>query len=127
MATATPSFSVDWLEKDRSIHVVIHQNISGSMVKEIQSYTSEYFRRADRNLHAIVDIRNMSRAEPSVETAKGHIRPISSKNHGATIIIVPPMNPLLKFIAGATMRAIGRPFHLCYTMDEALLILAGLE
>jgi hypothetical protein len=129
MTTVSPAFSIDWLEKDRTILIAIHQAlIADKDVAEIQARSSEYYRNARRNLHAIIDIRKLeNNNSQDVNGSLGNIRPISDKYHGATIIVVAATNPLLKFKAGATMEALGRAFYLCSTMDEALLILADLE
>jgi hypothetical protein len=129
MKTINKSFTIEWLEPNRIFVITI---LAARLHKEdivaIQNDTSLRYKSATQNLHVVIDLSNMENHTPQeLQDSMRGFSSVTRENRGETIIIVSQDSPLVEISAEATMQGFRLPFHLCYSMEEAVKVLDAIE
>lgn len=123
----TLPYTIDWHINNRVLIIEVIGEISGDELRQMEAEAFEHIRKAPCTIHAIVDLRRLGvRPGTLQESLKDTKRP-KHKNQGTSVIVTPPMHPVVKFICSAVMTTLQLKYDICDSLEEAHEKIAKLE
>jgi hypothetical protein len=112
------AYSVDWYISNRVLLIKVLGELSGDDLHRMASEAFSRIRNAPDLVHAIVDLRHLSKRPANLQIAFKDVWRRRHPNQG-TSVIVAPMHPVPKFICSVVMGSLRLKYHFCDTFDQA--------
>jgi hypothetical protein len=119
-------YSVNWYISNRVLLITVLGEISGHELHRMASEAFSRIRNAPSVVHAIVDLRHLSKRPANLQMAFQDVWRRRHPNQG-TSVIVAPMHPVARFICGTVMNSLGLKCEFRKTFDEARDRISELE
>lgn len=123
----TLPYSIDWQITNRVLIIRITGDISAEQLAQLSAEAFEHIRKASCPIHAIVDLQRLSVRPQTIQEAVRNAGQRQHKNQGTSVIVTPPMHPVVKFICSAVMTTLQLKYDICDSLDEAHEKIAKLE
>jgi hypothetical protein len=127
MTGARLAYSIDWYITNRVLLITVLSEMNRDDLVAMEAEAFKYIRQASCTIHAIVDLQGLTAKPRSIQEALRDTERPKHKNQGTSVIIVAPMNPLVKFICSAVMTTLRLNYDICDSFDEAKDKIAKLE
>src|SRR5688572_33414146 len=106
MISPKRSYSIDWYITNRVLLITIIGEISGDELRQMEAEAFDHIRKASSIIHAVVDLQRLSVRPGNLQEALKDTKRPKHKNQGTSVIVAPPMHPVIKFICSAVMTAV---------------------
>jgi hypothetical protein len=116
------TYTITWHRENRVLYMKLEGEVAGEELVKMEAEAFEIIQKASGMIHAIVDMRdiaNQSTLNSSFSNMNRHKHP----NQGISVIVLPHINRVAKFITSTMMQVLRLQFRICETIEEAEAII----
>lgn len=120
-------YRIDWLIKD---HIILIEMIGDVTLEDLHHMTLEsqgYVERGAAHVHAVVDQRQVSSLPSDMRQVIATVRQVRVPPTGISVMVMPRIQPLFKFIASVLMQVVSLDYRFANTFEEALIVLSRID
>jgi hypothetical protein len=119
------SYTFEWLVQDRVLKVLLPFAFDDGEAQKFDTDVLVYLDQASQPIHLVLDVRQV-KTHPSMKTFFGW-KHLKHPNLGYTMMIGMASNPVVRFMAGIVVKAVGVHLKDVESDDEALAHLAIID
>jgi hypothetical protein len=116
------SYEISWHREDRVMYMKLSGTVPPDELVRMEAEAFDIIQKANGVIHAIVDMRDIANPN-SMNSSFAGMNRNKHPNQGFSIIVLPTMNRVAKFITSTMMQVLRLQFRICETIEEAEAIL----
>jgi hypothetical protein len=116
-------YKISWHRENRVLYMKLEGEVSASELMQMEAEAFDIIQKANGLIHAIVDMREI--ANPS--SLNNSLSRNKHPNQGISVLVMPNMNRIGKFIASTMMQVLRLQFRICETIEEAEAIIDKMD
>ena len=121
------AYKISWYRENRVMLMTLSEDVPNAELSQMEAEAFEIIKAAEWVVHAIVDMREMTSNPQNLNSAFGNMSRSKHPNQGISIIVLPKMNRVAKFVTSTIMQVLRLQFRLCDSMEEAETIVNKLD
>jgi hypothetical protein len=115
-------YTISWHRENRVMYMKLEGEMPPDELVKMEAEAFELIQKAPGMIHAIVDLRLLNNPN-SMSSSMGGMNKNKHPNQGMSVIVVPPMNRISKFVTSTMMQVLRLQFRICETIEEAEAII----
>ena len=119
-------YTISWHRENRVLYMKLEGQVAADELIKMEVEAFEIIKNATGVIHAIVDMRLIANAS-SLNSAFANMKRSNHPNQGISVIVLPSINRIAKFITSTMMQVLHLQFRLCESMEEAEAIIEKVD
>lgn len=115
-------YTISWYRENRVMLMKLEGTVPPEELVQMEAEAFEIIKTASGVVHAIIDMREIANPN-SMNSAFSNMNRPKHPNQGISVIVLPSINRVAKFITSTMMQVLRLQFRICETMDEAEAII----
>jgi hypothetical protein len=117
------SYQISWHRENRVLYMKLEGDMPPDELVRMEAEAFNLIKNANGIIHAIVDMRSLN----NPGSLSNSLSKNKHDNQGISVIVMPNMNRIGKFIASTMMQVLRLQFRICETIEEAEAIIDKLD
>lgn len=120
-------YQISWMVPGQTMLVTLSGQVTEEELRIMTDESYQMVIRASGKVHAIVDQSKVEKMPTTLKTFTRSMTRTRHPNQGITVLVLPGMNPVGKFISTTLMQIIGLEYRMAQNIQEAQDIISRLH
>lgn len=120
-------YNISWYIEKRVILIEINGRIDLEEFEKLHNESFDYVMQSQFKVHAIADLSQFEAIPTNLRMLSSATSQEKNHNQGMTVLVMPKMPGVIRFIASIVMQTLRLEYRMCETVDEAINILKRVD
>jgi len=116
-------YQISWYVEQRVLRINIIGKIDIDEFERLHTESFSFVETSSNKVHAIVDLSQFEALPTNLRMLTSATSEEKSHNQGMTILVMPNMNGVLRFLCSVVMQTLRLEYRVCETNEQAVEIL----